>query len=573
MRAVVDMGSEPGWAGGPRSSIDALIHELVDRADEVPGTQARLRGLLDAVVTIATDLSLPAMLRRIVQAACDLADARYGTLGVLAADGDTLADFVHVGIGQELADRIGTLPQGRGVLGLLINDPRPLRMRRISEHASSYGFPEHHPPMSSFLGMPVVARGEVFGNLYLAEKRSGDEFTQEDEELVGALAAAAGIAVRNARLYESGRRRQRSLEISSRLANDLLGGMGPDEALEHVAASARALAGVELGAIVVPDPAAADLRVAAADGGIAAQVRAARMDAKHSLAAAVLASGRAELVADATADPRADPVMVAAGCGPALLVPLTSSHEVLGVLLVAKKTGDPQFDADDVTAITGFAAQAAVALELAKARDDRDRLVLLEDRDRIARDLHDLVIQRLFATGLGLQATAQRSRDPEVRQRLASYVEALDDTIGEIRQTIFSLRSREEKGDSLRHEVLGILQEAAEVLGFEPSVHFDGPVDSAVPTEVAGQVSAVLREALTNIGRHAAASSARVELAVTGTAVRLTVRDDGVGLPEQRHDSGLGNLTKRAEELDGWLDARTVQPHGTDLVWQVPLIT
>lgn len=565
------MNSEQGWTGGPRSPIDALIRELVDRADEILGAQARLRGLLDAVVTIATDLSLPAMLRRIVRAACDLADARYGALGVLAADGDTLAGFVHVGIDQELADRIGALPQGRGVLGQLIDDPRPLRLRRISEHTSSYGFPAHHPPMNSFLGVPVVARGEVFGNLYLAEKRGGDEFTQEDEEFVGALAAAAGIAVQNARLYESGRRRQRSLEISSRLANDLLGGLGPDQALEHVATSARALAGAELGCVVVPSPPTGDLRVAAADGALAAPLREARLDAGHSLAAAVLASGRAELVADAAADPRAGPVMAAAGCGPALLIPLTSSHEVLGVLLVAKKTGHPQFDADDVAATTGFAAQAALALELAKVRDGRDRLVLLEDHDRIARDLHDLVIQRLFATGLGLQATAQRSQDLEVRQRLISYVEALDDTIREIRQTIFSLRAAEEKGGGLRHEVLGILRDAAEVLGFEPSAHFDGPVDSAVPTAIAGQLSAVLRESLTNIGRHAAASSAQVELAVTGTAVRLTVRDDGVGLPTRRHDSGLANLTKRAEELGGWLDAQTMQPQGTELVWQVPL--
>lgn len=566
------MGSEQGWAGGPDSSIDALIGELVDRADEVLGAQVRLRGLLDAVVAIATDLSLPAMLRRIVQAACDLADARYGALGVLAADGDTLADIVYVGIDQERAGRIGALPLCRGVLGLLINDPRPLRLRRISEHAASYGFPDHHPPMTSFLGVPVVARGEVFGNLYLADKRSGDEFTPEDEDFVVALAAAAGIAVDNARLYESGQRRQRSLEISSQLATDLLGGMGPDQALEQVAASARALAGADLGCIVMPDPSAGDLRVAAADGGGAAQVRDARIDAERSLSAAVLASGRAELVADAAADPRADREMVAAGWGPVLLVPL-SSHEVLGVLVVAKKAGQPQFDADDVAATTGFAAQAAVALELAKARDDRDRLALLEDRDRIARDLHDLVIQRLFATGLGIQATAQLARDPDLEQRLASAVTALDDTIREIRQTIFSLRSTEEKDNSLRHEVLGILQEAAEVLGFEPSVHFDGPVDTAVPTTAATQVVAVLRESLTNIGRHAAASCARVELAVTGTAVRLTVRDNGIGLPEQRHDSGLGNLSKRAEDLGGWLDARTVDTHGTELVWQVPLTT
>jgi signal transduction histidine kinase len=181
------------------------------------------------------------------------------------------------------------------------------------------------------------------------------------------------------------------------------------------------------------------------------------------------------------------------------------------------------------------------------------------------------VIQQLFATGLGLQATAQLARQPQVEQRLATYVAALDDTIREIRHTIFSLRSAEEKGQSLRHEVLGIVQEAVEILGFKPSVHFDGPVDTAIPPTVVAQISPVLREALTNIGRHAAASSTHVELAVTETAIRLTVRDDGVGLPEQRHDSGLGNLTTRAEELGGWLDARTVAPHGTELLWQVPL--
>ncbi|HEY2764201.1 MAG TPA: GAF domain-containing protein [Pseudonocardiaceae bacterium] len=565
------MTSKQGWAGGPRTPIDGLIRELLERADDVLGAETRLRGLLDAVVTIATDLSLPAVLRRIVAAACDLVDARYGALGVLAPDGNRLADFVHVGIDQQLADRIGTLPQGRGVLGLLINDPRPLRLRQISEHAASYGFPERHPPMRSFLGVPVAVRGEVFGNLYLAGKRGGGEFTEEDEEFVVVLAAAAGIAVENARLYESGRRRQRSLEISSQLATDLLRGMGRDVALEHVAASARALGGADLGSIVVPDPSADDLRVAAADGVVAAEVRNARVAATGSFSASVMASGRPELVADARADPRADLPALSARWGPLMLVPLASSNGTLGVLVVAKEAGGRPFDADDVAAITGFATQAALALELARSRDDRERLALLEDRDRIARDLHDLVIQRLFATGLGLQGTVRLAGNVEVAQRLSTYVAALDDTIREIRQAIFSLRSPEEKGDSLRHEVVGVLQEAAEVLPFEPSVRFEGPVDSAVPAAVIPQLTAVLREAMTNIGRHASATSARVELAVTGTAVRLTVRDNGIGLPAQRTESGLGNLGSRAEELGGWLDARSVVPHGTELVWQVPL--
>jgi signal transduction histidine kinase len=284
-----------------------------------------------------------------------------------------------------------------------------------------------------------------------------------------------------------------------------------------------------------------------------------------------MASGKPELVPDARADPRADLAALSARWGPLLLVPLASSSGTLGVLVVAKTAGAKPFDADDVASTTGFANQAALALELARSRDDRERLALLEDRDRIARDLHDLVIQHLFATGLGLQGTVRMARNPEIAQRLSTYVAALDDTIREIRQAIFSLRSPEEKGGSLRQEVLGVLQEAAEVVGFEPAVRFEGPVDSGVPAEIIPQLTAVLREALTNVGRHAAASSARVELAVTGTAVRLTVRDDGVGLPEQRHESGLSNLSRRADELGGWLDARSVVPHGTELVWQVPL--
>lgn len=373
------------------------------------------------------------------------------------------------------------------------------------------------------------------------------------------------------RELEERRRRQRSLEISAELATDLLRGMGRDEALEHVAASARRLAGADLGSLVVPDPGTGDLRVAAAAGSVAAQARGARISSRCSFSASVMASGKPELVPDARADPRTDLAALSARWGPLLLVPLTSSSGTLGVLTVAKQAGAQAFSAADVASTTGFATQAALALELARSRDDRERLVLLEDRDRIARDLHDLVIQRLFATGLGLQGTVRLASNPEVAARLSSYVTALDDTIHEIRQAIFSLRCADGTGESLRQEVLGVLREAAEVLGFEPSVRFEGPVDSAVRGAVVPQLTAVLREALANIGRHAAASSARVELVVTGIAVRLTVRDDGVGLPEQRHESGLGNLASRAEDLGGWLDARAVPPHGTELVWQVPL--
>ncbi|MGH3978789.1 MAG: GAF domain-containing protein [Pseudonocardiaceae bacterium] len=551
--------------------IDDLLRELLDRADEVLGAQARLRGLLDAVVTIASDLSPPAVLRRIVQAAVDLVDARYGALGVLTPDRSALADFVHVGIDQQLTERIGSLPEGHGVLGQLITDPRPLRLHRISEHPQSFGFPEHHPPMSSFLGVPLLVRGEAFGNLYLTEKRGGGEFTAQDEEFVVALAAAAGMAVENARLYESGQHRQRSLEVSTRVATDLLAGMTRHAALDLVAASARELARADLATVVLPMESGDDFHVAAAAGPAADEVRHGRVSAQHSLTAAVMASGRPELVPDARADPRVDQSMVVPGWGPLLLLPLTSDTVSLGVLIVAKQVGARPFDTDDLVMMTGFAAQAALALELASARNDRERLVVLEDRDRIARDLHDLVIQRLFATGLSLEGTLRLVHEEEASQRILSAVSALDDTIRDIRQAIFSLRTVEGKRSGLRQDVLHIVGEAGEVLGFEPSMRFDGPVDSAVPPPVVAQLIAVLREALTNITRHAGASSARVELAVTGSVVRLTVRDDGVGLPEQRQDSGLANMARRAEETGGWMDARAAVPRGTELVWQAPL--
>lgn len=253
------------------------------------------------------------------------------------------------------------------------------------------------------------------------------------------------------------------------------------------------------------------------------------------------------------------------------MLPLSSDTGPLGVLTVSRKSSGAPFDVEDLASATGFAALAAVVLELAAARDDRERLAVLEDRDRIARDLHDLVIQRLFATGLGLEGAVRLVGNEEVAQRLSGYVTALDDTIREIRQAIFSLRTVEEKRDSIRQEILEIVEEAGGVFGFEPAVRFDGPVDSAMPARVVPQLIAVLREALSNVARHAAASSAWVELGVTGSAVRLAVRDDGIGLPADRAESGLANLSQRADELGGWMDTRQVDPHGTELVWQVPL--
>ena len=365
-----------------------------------------LRQLLDAVVTIGTDLDLPAMLNRIIQSAVDLVDARYGALGVLDETGSRLAQFITVGVDEDRRRRIGNLPAGHGILGLLIVDAKPLRLPDLREHPDSYGFPPNHPQMRSFLGVPIRVRDHVFGNLYLTDKTSAEVFTDVDEELVVGLAAAAGVAIENARLH-------------ARLAE----------------------------------------------------------------------------------------------------------------------------------------------------------LVLVDDRERIARDLHDTVIQRLFATGLSLQATTRLVRaDPDAAvERIEAAVDNLDLTVKHIRSAIFGLESSRITAEGLRSRVLSLTREAAGALGFEPKVLFDGPVDSAVPTAIAGELLATLREALSNAARHARASRVEVEV-VAGDEIVLRVVDDGVGRPAPGSTSGNGlrNMAARAEKLGGRFELRAGQPSGTVLEWRVP---
>jgi signal transduction histidine kinase len=371
---------------------------------------SQLRRLLDAVMAVGSELDLGTMLRTITESARDLAEAQYAALGVLDEDRAQLEQFITTGIDDETRASIGDLPKGHGLLGVLIADPRPIRLPDIREHPDSFGFPPNHPPMTTFLGVPIRVRGEVFGNLYLTEKRDGQVFTDVDEELVVGLAAAAGIAIQNARLHER--------------------------------------------------------------------------------------------LAEAT---------------------------------------------------------------------------LLEERDRIARDLHDKVIQRLFATGLTLQGAARLSVRPEVASRLEQAVTDLDDTVQEIRTTIFQLETtRRARRQSLRQEVLDLTEDLSAGLGFSPSVRFDGPVDTLVPHELCEPVLTVLREALTNVARHAAASSVDVTVAA-GTELGVVVADDGRGPGERRPapggGHGLPNLEARAERLGGTctLGART--GGGSRLVWTVPLGT
>ncbi|MGH8825951.1 MAG: sensor histidine kinase, partial [Jiangellaceae bacterium] len=512
--------------GTDRAELDDLLKQLLDRIGEVVATQDRLRGLLDAVISVASELSLSAVLDRIVQAACQLAGARYGALGVLDGPGKQLAEFLTYGLTAEQHKAIGDLPHGRGILGLLIDEPRPLRLERISDHPQAYGFPAHHPAMATFLGVPVRTRDRIFGNLYLTEKRGGGGFTQADEDIVVALAAAAGVAVDNARLYEQADQRRRWLEAAREITEMLLGAVDRTQALRLVATRARALMRAEVAAVLLPGASPSGFTVEAvsgADPGSAAELG---LPFDHVHAATVVRTGEPLMLDEIRGDRSPPPGEGWPALGAMLLTPMAGGGDS-GVLVLGWAPGlNPRIDDDAVGLLHTFADQAGLALERAQAQADRSRLAIFEDRDRIARDLHDLVIQRLFATGLGLQSLS-RVVDETAAERLAASVADLDQTIREIRSTIFGLQDRHE-GDDFRSEVHRVLAEMRPVLGFQPRLATSGPVGAGVPDAVRPHVLAVLREALSNAARHASASTVQVTLDV-GAQVTLTVHDDGVG--------------------------------------------
>jgi signal transduction histidine kinase len=548
-----------------RVRLDELLTELLDRVGDVMASRERLSALLEAVVGIGSDLDLTSTLERIVTAATRLARARYGALGVIGPD-RRLVEFITDGLSVEEHRRIGDLPTGRGVLGLLIDEPEPVRLRDIAEHPRSFGFPPHHPPMRSFLGVPIRARDQVFGNLYLTEKRDAEEFTQEDEEMVVALAVAAGVAIDNARLYASAGYRQRWLEATAEITNVLLGEVERTSALELVARRAREVSGGALVAVLLHDPDQASLTVEVMEPDRYG-LRGARLPDGEGALGTALAEGRAVTVDDlSTAAPW--PVEVLRGA--ALIAPLAAAGTVRGLLTIAHEPGGARFDdAVDVSMLTTFAGQAALALERARAQDERELLVVLEDRERIARDLHDVVIQRLFATGLHLQSTARLVR-PEVVGRIDAAVDDLDSTIRDIRSAIFELRSP--VAATLRADIRATVDAAAASLGFRPELVLDGPIDSAVPDPVRPDLVAVLREALSNVVKHARATRVTVRITVDGERLRLTVADDGVGVPSDVDErSGLLNIRERAARHGGAVELTGGEPSGITVDWTVPL--
>lgn len=551
-------------------------------------SQDRMEALLRAVVAVSAELDLQTTLRRIVEAAMDLVDARYGALSEVAADGRVL-QFVPVGIDAQTQARIGPLPVGRGLLGVVLTDTEPLRLDDLSQHPASVGFPAHHPPMRSFLGVQVRGHGQVFGRLYLTEKRSGGPFTAEDERIVQALAGAAGIAIDNARLYEQARRRERRLEAVGEVTTALLAGPDIDGALEVIAARARELVGADDALIGLPS-----LPEDFGEAPAGSEVAALRVAIAVGDRAMPLLGGLVPVEGTTMGDVFGDHVPRSVGrlrsalgaqWGPALALPLGAGEEIRGVLMVVRRPGEPEFVAEDLRIVAWYADQAALALRQAEIQLDEREIEVLADRDRIARDLHDHVIQRLFGIGLRMQGTQRRAvgRASMVADRLTEHIDELQDVITDIRTAIFDLHGdpmagaassrpagrATAQGSRLRTELHELITELTAEAPLRTAVRMSGPID-LVPSDLAQHARAAVREMVSNAVRHAQADDLVVTVSVAEDLV-IEVRDDGIGLPPTVARSGLHGLAERAATVGGRFTVGSTPEGGTRATWSAPL--
>jgi GAF domain-containing protein len=521
----------------------------------VDGVSAdRSTKLLEAGLVLTSELSLPAVLQRIVELAAELTGARYGALGVLG-NGGGLIDFVTTGISRRQRAAIGHLPVGRGILGVLIHDVRPLRLADIAGDPRSVGFPPNHPPMRSFLGAPVMARGQVFGNLYMTEKRGAAEFDADDEHTLVLLAAQAGVAIENARLYEEVHRRAERLEAVRELADRMLAGAELGSALTALAKRGRELVAADLGAVVTTTEEGA-LETRALDGALPGHEPAVAALSQH-----VVAGGEAILTTTGNGGGTGADGLV----GPAVAVPLRAADRPFGALVVLRSAGRSPFTGQDVELVKTFAGQAAIAFEYSRAQSELRRLAVLEDRERIATELHDGAIQALFAVGMRLQGAASLAADAEQRGRIETAIGEIDRTIRDLRNYIFGLRPgvlADRHLDQALRQLVGDFQQRTGVTTV-------ADIDPSVAAELgprAGDVVQLIHEALSNVSRHAGAATCRVSLHARGDAkVLLEIDDDGVGFDPAKVQAGqgLGNLGARAGRLGGELELVSRRGEGT----------
>lgn len=552
----------------PRAELDRVLAELVERARGVLATQGRLRALLRANQAVVQQLDLPVVLQRIVDVAVELVGAQYGALGVIAPYGG-LEQFIYVGMTPHDVEVIGHLPEGHGLLGAVIDDPRPIRLRHITDDPRSSGFPAGHPPMESFLGVPVRVRDRVFGNLYLTNQ-TGGEFSADDEELVLALASSAGFAIDNARSYAEIKRRQAWAVASGEITAALLAS-GETDPLGVLASRVLTLADAQLVCVVRPTDDPAMLLVTTAYGEGGDMVSGQQFPTAGSVAGSVI-EGRQPRILSEAALPETQQT-TAPPLGATMALPLVAAGHVRGVLIVSRRRGGMPFVESDLEIASDLAGRATVAMELTDARADQQRMLLLEDRGRIARDLHDHVIQQLYGTGLELQSVTELVPRGLAADTVETAIGNIDAAIAQIRTVIFALtnsRSGSDGRETVRHRIIDVVNELGGALPRTPQMSFSGPVDLVIDNELAHDVIAVVREALTNIVKHAKAHNVSLSLMADAREVVLEVTDDGVGLPRTNHRSGLLNLEARASRRSGSFTAAS-QNGQTIVRWSVPL--
>jgi signal transduction histidine kinase len=562
---VVTVSEELGFPDAPRSELEHTIEELVASAQRVLETQGRLRSLLQANRAIVEEHDLEKVLRRIVEAALSLVGAEYGALGVISPDGQ-LEQFVHVGMPDKTVGKIGHLPEGHGLLGAVIDQAETIRLEHLGEDPRSAGFPDHHPPMDAFLGVPIRVRDAVYGNLYLTNPKRGT-FTKEDEELVSALAATAGITIEKARLYDETQRRQRWSTALADVTAVLLSA-GPEDILAIIAERLVVAIQADLVTVVIPGPEKGTLVVDTARGTGAEAVLGRIYPAEGTLAGRALSSGT---IASTEAQAAGNLFDWQPELGPTIALPLRAAGEAIGVLAISRAPGAPRFSDAELGMASDFASQTGVAIELTRARADQQRLELSDERGRIARDLHDHVIQRLFGTGLAMQSLA--SAIPAHAEQLLEQVDAIDAAISEIRTAVFTLSQRRPTDSgSLRHRILDTANEVAAGLPAPPRLSFAGPVDVLIRDDFADDVVAVVRESLSNVVRHASATVVEVEVITDGETVSVIVDDDGVGVPDiLARASGTSNLDDRAAGRGGSFTLTRRVEGGTRAQWSAAL--
>lgn len=548
----------------PGQHVTAGDHE----PDLLTGPAGGITHLLAAFAAMADDIDLDTVLERVIAAACQLVDARFGALGVIAPD-HTLSHFITVGLHEDEIRRIGPLPEGHGVLGLLITDPHPLRLGDLRQHPLAAGFPAGHPQMTSFLGVPIRIHGTVFGNIYLTGKKGVGEFTDTDEDLLVSLAAAAGVAIENARLYDESLRRTRWLEGGLNAARELL--EQSDDArndLELIAHHALHASHSDL-TVVLRDLGHRRGLICEAAEGVTAGAFIGQSGADNAQLDGLMPDSSPLLLTEKDIDrilPGAPPATVST----ALCARLAGTGE-RQFLLFGRPAGSPPFSPVDHEMVRSFTSHVSLALELLKAHRQREQEAVFGDRDRIARDLHDLVIQRLFAAGLSIQSLRKHVSAREPLERIGAVTAELDATIRELRDTIYSLRCVPQINPTFTSSIFALVAEAFDGHELQPVVHLAGPLDSVIDPAWADHVRAVLLESLSNALRHADAHSITMTLQALPGRLELRITDDGCGFDHTASQSGLANVQRRAQLCGGTLTITSPLGEGTDVFLTIPL--